>query len=179
MDAEYNRLTFAIFGVATPSDLIQDKNRTPFNIGKAIELHGFQFDEAQPLVKGLAIYTDNATEILKEILKWTGGQPFLTQKICDLVQTTSQENPNKSLTIPTGMEGFWVESLVQAKIIHKWESQDEPEHLRTIRDRLNYNEQRKGRLLVIYQQILQGAEVIVNDTQEHTELILSGLVVKN
>src|SRR4028119_1456926 len=29
---EYNQLTFALLGVATPSDLIQDKHRTPFNI---------------------------------------------------------------------------------------------------------------------------------------------------
>jgi len=179
IDPQYNRLTFAIFGVATPSDLISDKTRTPFNIGKAIELHGFQLDEAQPLVKGLANYTDNATEILKEILKWTDGQPFLTQKICDLVQRTSLENQSKKLTIPTGMAGFWVESLVQIKIIHKWESQDEPEHLKTIRYRLNYHQQHKGRLLGIYQQILQGEKVPVNDIQEHTELILSGLVIKN
>jgi len=179
IDADYNRLTFAIFGVATPSDLIQDKNRTPFNIGKAIELHGFKFDEAQNLVKGLACYTENPTEILKAILKWTDGQPFLTQKICDLVQKASQEMPNNRLTIPPGMAGFWIESLVQTKIIQKWESQDEPEHLRTIRARLNYNQQRKGRLLGIYQQILQGLEVIVNDSREHTELILSGLVVKH
>jgi hypothetical protein len=89
LDPEYNRLTFAIFGVATPSDLISDKNRTPFNIGKAIELHGFKFDEAQNLINGLACYTENPTEILKAILKWTDGQPFLTQKICDLVQRKS------------------------------------------------------------------------------------------
>jgi WD40 repeat protein len=178
IDTDYNRLTFAIFGVATPSDLIQDKNRTPFNIGKAIELHGFKFEEAQSLVKGLANYIENAPEILKEILKWTDGQPFLTQKICDLVQKASQEMPNNRLTIPPGMAGFWIESLVQTKIIQKWESQDEPEHLRTIRDRLNYNLQRKGRLLGIYQKILQGLEVIVNDSREHSELILSGLVVK-
>lgn len=179
IDSEYNRLTFAIFGVATPSDLIADKNRTPFNIGKAIELQGFQFDEAEPLLKGLATDIDNATEILKEILKWTGGQPFLTQKICSLVQKTSQENSNNRLKIPTGMAGLWVESLVQTKIIQKWEAQDEPEHLRTIRDRLNHNQQKKSRLLGIYQQILQGLEVPANDSREHTELILSGLVVKD
>ncbi|MFB2975692.1 hypothetical protein [Microseira sp. BLCC-F43] len=40
-------------------------------------------------------------------------------------------------------------------IIRKWESQDEPEHLRTIRDRILRNSQRAGRLLGIYQQILQ------------------------
>ncbi len=35
MAPEYHRIAFALFGVATPSDLIQDKKRTPFNIGKA------------------------------------------------------------------------------------------------------------------------------------------------
>jgi hypothetical protein len=32
----YNCLTFCLLGVATPSDLIADKTRTPFNIGTAI-----------------------------------------------------------------------------------------------------------------------------------------------
>ena len=85
---EYRRLTFALLGVATPSNLIQDKNRTPFNIGKAIDLHGFQLEEAQPLAKGLEGKADNAQEVLTEILAWTGGQPFLTQKLCQLVLTS-------------------------------------------------------------------------------------------
>jgi hypothetical protein len=46
VNREYRRLTFAIAGVATPSDLITDTKRTPFNIGKAIELQGFGLDEA-------------------------------------------------------------------------------------------------------------------------------------
>ncbi|HEY9736961.1 MAG TPA: PAS domain S-box protein, partial [Trichocoleus sp.] len=37
-DPDYQRLTFALFGVATPSQLIQDKTRTPFNVGQAIQL---------------------------------------------------------------------------------------------------------------------------------------------
>jgi hypothetical protein len=48
----YRRLSFALFGVATPSDLIQDKSRTPFNIGTAIDLGGFTLEQAQPLLKG-------------------------------------------------------------------------------------------------------------------------------
>jgi WD40 repeat protein len=178
INPEYNRLTFAIFGVATPSDLINDKKRTPFNIGKAIELQGFKPEETEPLAQGLAPYIENPQKVVREILRWTGGQPFLTQKICDLVLSVSQERVRKKLTIPPGQEGFWVESIVRTHIIEKWESQDEPEHLRTIRDRLNYNQQRKGRLLGIYQQILQGEKVTANDSREHTELILSGLIVK-
>ena len=51
--SEYKRITFALLGVATPSDLISDAARTPFNIGLAIELHGFNLQEALPFSKGI------------------------------------------------------------------------------------------------------------------------------
>jgi hypothetical protein len=55
---KYQRLTFVLLGVATPSQLIQDKNRTPFNLGQAIALNGFQLHEAQPLLRGLDDYVN-------------------------------------------------------------------------------------------------------------------------
>ncbi|MEQ9624125.1 WD40 domain-containing protein [Coleofasciculus chthonoplastes] len=178
LESDYNRLTFAIFGVATPSDLIADKKRTPFNIGKAIEIHGFQLDEAQPLAQGFNQEFAHPESILKEILAWTGGQPFLTQKLCKLVLEVAQQTVNHELKIPPGTEAFWVESVVRDRIIQHWESQDEPEHLRTVRDRLLRNEARASRLLGIYQQILQGIDIATDDSREQTELLLSGLVVK-
>jgi bacteriocin biosynthesis cyclodehydratase domain-containing protein len=42
LNPEYRRLTFAFFGVATPSDLITDIQITPFNIGQSIQLEGFK-----------------------------------------------------------------------------------------------------------------------------------------
>lgn len=178
LEPDYNRLTFAIFGVATPSDLIADKKRTPFNIGKAIEIHGFQLDEAQPLTQGFSQQFAKPEAIIKEILAWTGGQPFLTQKLCQLVLDVAQNTVRDDLKIPPGTEAFWVESVVRDRIIRHWESQDEPEHLRTVRDRLLRNEARAGRLLGIYQQILQGIDIATDDSREQTELLLSGLVVK-
>ena len=178
IDPKYNRITFAIFGVATPSDLIQDRRRTPFNIGRAIELHGFKLDEVQPLAQGLEVKQGDSQTILKEILAWTGGQPFLTQKLCQLVLNSSKDAVTGGLIIPANTEAFWVESVVRLCVIQKWESQDEPEHLRTIRNRLLQNEQRVGRLLGIYQQILRGVEVPSDDSREQVELLLSGLVVK-
>src|SRR4028119_1463035 len=187
INPEYNRISFAIFGVATPSDLIADKNRTPFNIGRAIDLAGFTLLEAQPLAKGLESAVNNPQAVLKEILAWTQGQPFLTQKICNLVVRTAEESRSGDLQIPPGTEEFFVESILRnavaqltlTQIIDKWESRDEPEHLKTIRDRILRNEQRAGRLLGIYQQILQGVEVPTDDSREQIELILSGLVVKH
>ena len=168
---EYRCLTFALLGVATPSDLIQDKNRTPFNIGKAIDLHGFGLEEAQPLANGLEGKADNAQEVLTEILAWTGGQPFLTQKLCQLVLTSP-------FSIAAGSEAELVEQLVRSRVVENWEYQDEPEHLRTIRDRLLSDEKCVGRLLGLYQRVLQQREITADDSPEQMQLRLSGLVVK-
>jgi len=169
---QYRRLTFTLLGVATPSDLISDKSRTPFNIGRAIQLTGFGLHEAQPLAEGLAQKAENDQEVLREILAWTGGQPFLTQKLCKLVLTSP-------FPIASGSEELLVEQVVRSRIIENWESQDEPEHLRTIRDRILRNEQRAGRLLGLYQQILQHEEITADNSDEQMELRLSGLVVEH
>jgi WD40 repeat protein len=168
---EYRRLTFALIGVATPSDLIQDGRRTPFNIGRAIEMTGFQLHEAQPLGVGLAQKANHPQVILQAVLDWTGGQPFLTQKVCKLILSAESK-------IPDGREQEWVEELVRSRIIQNWESQDEPDHLKTIRDRILCNEQRASRLLGLYQQIVQQGQVAVSDSPEQMELRLTGLVVK-
>jgi len=178
INPEYNRISFAIFGVATPSDLIADKNRTPFNIGQAINLRGFERQEAQLLVKGLETVVSNPDAVLKQILVWTSGQPFLTHKVCYLAYRASLETADGLVNIPPGTEGFWIDSLVRSRIIDKWESQDEPEHLKTIADRLLRHAQRTARSLGIYQQLLQGGEIEADDSREQIELVLSGLVVK-
>jgi len=168
---EYNRITFALLGVATPSDLVKDKNRTPFNIGQAIELQGFQLDEAEGLANGLVDKASNPKAVLKEILRWTGGQPFLTQKLCKLLV-------NSEYFIVAGAEETEVRNLVQTKIIEHWEYHDEPEHLRTIRSRILNKGQHTARYLGLYQQILRKGEVAADGSLEQMELRLLGLVVE-
>ncbi|MBP5974280.1 AAA-like domain-containing protein [Brasilonema sp. CT11] len=167
---EYNRLSFCLLGVASPSNLIEDKQRTPFNIGKAISLTGFRLHEVEPLKKGLQGKFSDPQAVMKEILDWTGGQPFLTQKLCQfMVEESFQDNPRS------------VEQVVKSRIIENWESQDEPEHLRTIRARILRDEQRAGYLLELYQQIRlteEESEITADDTLEQSELQLSGLVVR-
>src|SRR4028118_999419 len=119
----HKRLTFALLGVATPPDLIADKNRTPFNIGRAIEIKGFELHEAIPLIPGLKEIASQPEVLLAEILYWTGGQPFLTQKLCQLTLMAK----NRVSAIPAGDEARWVEQLVQERMIDNWETQDEPE----------------------------------------------------
>ncbi len=175
---EYQRISFALFGVATPSDFIRDRKRTPFNIGTAIELNGFTLKEAQTLAPGFKLQTGDVQAVLQAILKWTNGQPFLTQKLCQLARDSSQDTVTNTLRIPPGNEAYWVETLVRKRILKEWEAQDEPEHLRTIRNRILNNQDSAGRLLGIYQQILQGEKIRADDSREQIELILSGLAIK-
>ena len=169
---EFKRITFVLLGVATISELIADPKITSFNIGTAIELKRFHLDEARPLLQGLEGRVSNPQAVLQEVLAWTGGQPFLTQKLCAL--------------ITDGMEASGVEQLVKQQIVQNWESQDNPEHLRTIHARIVpggivhtlSSLQSVDRLLRLYEQILDNDEIPADDSYEQQELLLSGLVVK-
>jgi len=168
---EYHSLTFALLGVAAPYDLIQDKRQTPFNIGRAIELQGFRPEEVQPLLDGLVAQVSNPTAVMAAVLDWTGGQPFLTQKLCNLIVAA------KSSPLP-GQEEKWVGELVQTDILDNWEAQDEPTHLKTIRDRLLRSRKRAPALLKLYERILQQDSLLSDETHQQMELRLSGVVVK-
>ncbi|NET57499.1 MAG: hypothetical protein F6K47_15445, partial [Symploca sp. SIO2E6] len=170
MNPIYSKLTFALIGVTTPTDLIQDKNSTPFNNdAEAINLTGFKLQEALPLAQGLVEKTNNSEAVLREILGWTGGQPFLTQKICKIVQNT------ESLQAGYNLEE-WIEDIIKKNIINNWEYQDNPEHLRTIENRI-INSFHAKHLFNLYGQILDFGELQFDNSREQMELRLSGLVV--
>jgi hypothetical protein len=180
--ANYRRLSFVLLGVATPANLIQNKAlATPFNIGRAIELEGFKLEESAPLLKGLADVTPQAEAVLAEILDWTGGRPFLTQKLCRLlVESKLESDSDASLIMAESSieaEQQRVRHLVKTQIINHWESRDEPEHLRTIRDRTLYSDH-SYELLTLYKRVLSGEVIPVNNQLDQLELRLTGLVIE-
>ncbi|MEL6262222.1 MAG: AAA-like domain-containing protein [Cyanobacteria bacterium J06626_6] len=218
----YRRLTWSLFGVVSPSDLIRDPQRTPFNVGRSIELKGLAFEDAKVLAKGLEGYDYDSLQLLRDILEWTQGQPFLTQKLCLLtaqaliescVDITAQAPRGRGdrfgLSASSGegrdrrslpsSESALVEQVVYTRVIEHWESQDDPEHFRTIRDRLLRKELQAPRLLGIYQTVLTASlplceipiattkeqvlaqtpeerRLAYDDSMEHLELLLSGLI---
>ena len=186
---KYRRLTFVFLGVGTPSDLIQDPNATPFNIGHAIELKGFQRAESKALAQGLEGFVRDPHAVLSAILDWTEGQPFLTQKLCWLVTRGVTLHPThlaKDAAPPghrthvaarrTPHTAFDVDGIVRTQVIENWESHDEPEHLRTIRDRILRNAESTERLLKLYRRVLRHGHVPVTLDRDQLDLRLSGLV---
>ena len=170
-DDRYERLTFALLGVCAPQDLIQDKRRTPFNIGQAIELNGFTREEAITLATGLP----GGEEMLREVLGWTGGQPFLTQRVCRLMLDPPSPLGKGGHEMEGGHE---VEGVVRERIIRVWESQDEQVHFQTIGDRMMADESLAGAMLGMYQRVLTDGGVGIDGSAEQIALRLTGAVVK-
>ena len=133
--------------------------------------HPEVFKSGLLIAQGLKEKSQNYKKLLTEVLKWTGGQPLLTQKLCQMI-VESEDAP------PAGAEAEWFENLVRHQLIEKWETLPELEHLRTIRDRLLRRKQRSIKLLKLYQRILRQEVVAANDTPEQNELRLLGLVIK-
>ncbi len=91
-DEELERLAFCLLGVATPSDLIRDTRTTPFNIGRRIELHDFTEDEAMLLAVGLNRDENTNIRLLRRIIYWTDGHPYLTQRLCKTIAAKEDVN---------------------------------------------------------------------------------------
>jgi WD40 repeat protein len=163
---KYANLSFVLLGVATPNDLIQDSQRTPFNIGQAIDLHGFRSttDDLEPLINGLVGEVADPRSTIEQILRWTGGQPFLTQKICQFVV----DSPITS-----------IDDLVYKNIINNWKYQDNPSHLATIERRLINRASETSYLLEQYRDVINPKASLRSDRSQSQALLrLSGLVVE-
>ena len=178
----YRRLTFVLLGVATPSDLMRSNEyATPFNIGRAIPLQGFQVKDCAPLINGLSPKIGASYAALEEILRWSGGQPFLTQKLCWLVNkqvndgNNDGENSCRNNNSAADSKAL-VNDVVTVQVLQHWEADDEPEHLRTIRDRLVRESQSNRRILTIYRKIVRAGNLPSQDLIEHLKLRLSGIV---
>jgi len=67
---------------------------TPFNIGTRIELSDFSQEEAyDTLAQGFASDPTSKARVIDRILYWTGGHPYLTQRLCQEVANAGVPGP--------------------------------------------------------------------------------------
>ena len=169
-DPNFNKINFALFGVAHPNDLMRDASRTPFNIGEAIALDNFRFEEAkEALMSGLDHLEADKEELLKEIFKHTNGQPYLTQKLCAKIAEDESEIRD---------ERSFVYKNVNQLFFHDEYDQIDP-NLSNINNRLLKNTAYNLKMLYLYRRILAGEKVAPEPTDfTHIYLKLSGLVIE-
>ena len=176
-DADGGRLTFCLLGVATPSDLIRDTRVTPFNIGHRIELHDFTPEEAAPLAEGLRQHRDDseAEALLERILYWTGGHPYMTQRLCRAVaeRLHSNDGIGKRDEIE---DAVLVDTLCQSLFLTK-SARETDDNLAFVRTRLLHSEADKAALLDLYGQVRRGKRVRDDETNPLCPVLrLSGIV---
>ena len=161
----YERLTFALFGVATPSDLVKDKTRTPFNIGHRINLSEFSWADGRILERGLITsHPGRGAAIFDRIYYWTNGHPYLTQRLClTIAESTGQSWRDEE-----------VDTLV-ADLFFSDKSRRET-NLQFIRDYVSRSPQ-KGKLVQLYDRVYRGKQVIEDEhSLEQNQLKLVGLL---
>src|SRR5262245_19100762 len=166
-DEELERLTFCLLGVASPSDLIRDSRTTPFNIGRRIELLDFTEAEAASLARGLRRGEREGAELLKRALYWTGGHPYLTQRLCQVV---AEANPQSAVSSQRLVDQL-CEELFFAR--RAWERDD---NLLFVRERMLHSEVDVAGLLSLYLKAHRGKRVIDDETKPVVSVLrLSGI----
>ena len=162
----FRRLSFVLLGVATPSDLISDPRRTPFNIGQRVEVTDFTYEEALPLADGFGLSPAQAQQVLHWVLDWTGGHPYLTQRLCRVMADENREQ--------------WSETDVARMVARTFfGEQSELDHnLQFVRDMLTERAPQPVRVLATYRTIRQGRRAVRDEEQSLVlaHLKLSGVV---
>ncbi|MAZ86662.1 MAG: hypothetical protein CL693_03380 [Cellvibrionaceae bacterium] len=140
-------------------------------MGKAIALEGIALENAAPLSKGLMSISSDPRRLLEAVFSWSNGQPFLTQKLCQIIAVQK--------SIPEGVDEVqWVEQIVRQHVVEDWESKDNPEHLRTIRDRVLLDPLHSTVVLSDYSKVLAGGSEgrPLKSLDDSSRLYLSGLI---
>jgi CHASE2 domain-containing sensor protein len=165
-DSEFERLTFCLLGVATPSDLIRDPRVTPFNIGQRIELSDFNDEEATPLERGLNVERRRGRRLLQRVLFWTNGHPYLTQRLCRAIA----EDPAASSV--RDVDRFCHELLLSSR------ARERDDNLLFVRHRLVNSDVSLAALLTLYLQILGQRQPVAEGEKDPAAnaLRLSGVV---
>src|SRR6185503_1161864 len=163
-DPQMRRLTFCLLGVAAVSDLISDIRTTPFNIGRRIDLNDFTDEEALTLEEGLGRSEKQNRALLKRILYWTGGHPYLTQRVCRAVVE------DQSIQDARG-----IDTLVDELFIAK-RAADHDDNLVFVREAMLRSETDLTGLLQLYAKVRRKKSIPDDDTSPLiSTLTLSGI----
>jgi AAA-like domain len=167
-DQELARLTFCLLGVATPSDLIRDTRTTPFNIGQRVELNDFTRAEVKPLSPGLGRRDKLAIALLDRILYWTGGHPYLTQRLCQAVAEDA------SVSGSTGVDRLCERLFLSSR------ARERDDNLLFVRERMLRSEAHLASVLDLYRRVVRHKRVRDDETNPLISILhLSGITRVN
>ena len=80
-DPDFSRLTFVLLGECDPLSLLDEPELSPFNVTQPVSLDDFSRADLNLFATELNLPAEDSTAALDRIYFWTGGQPYLSQKL--------------------------------------------------------------------------------------------------
>ncbi len=160
------QITFTWIGVGQPHDL-RDSKETSFNVGRPVHIGDFSADEAtiDELAAGVDVETPEARNIVREILSWSGGQPYLSIYLCHLCHLKRVASAAD------------VEKVIEDFIAEQRRGPPETiQHFLFPEEMVVRNASVGHRILDFYRQVLRGQDPVA-DRDTTTILRMAGLVV--
>ncbi|MCP4345624.1 MAG: hypothetical protein GY795_08860 [Desulfobacterales bacterium] len=156
------RITFVLLGVAVSSEFVKNRLRTPFNIGKEIDLSDLGEDSLIVFRKVLGTGSD---PLLDRIFYWTGGQPMMVQKLAELVYSLRRKK-----RVPKRVDEAVKRTYFDTRI-------EKDTHLKFIRDYLLEDNKKVRKTLKTYRSVLENKEIPYDEQSPvHSRLKLAGVV---
>ncbi len=146
-DPEFTRLTFGLCGECDPSSLVEVAELSPFQVTQSIPLRDFNREEISLFATELNMAPEAAALALDRIHYWTGGHPYLTQK---LARAVSRDAPGDDIDA-------FVDGIVSQQLTHRASLGNEP--LLSHVQRRVLEDPRCDQLLNLYGRIRKGVEV--------------------
>ncbi|MEO0408122.1 MAG: GAF domain-containing protein, partial [Cyanobacteria bacterium P01_A01_bin.135] len=134
----------------------------------ATDLQPASADRRAQIPQALKEKFQNHRPLLQALLSWTGGQPLLTRRLCEMLLEVGEEPP-------IGAEEAWIEQFVYHQVIAVWDSSPQLEFIRDIRDYLLRPRPSHIKLLRLYYRLLETGEITATGSHEQGELQRLGL----
>jgi RNA polymerase sigma factor (sigma-70 family) len=162
-DVALQGLSFCLFGVASPDDLGGEEGTALWNMAQQIVLEDFTEEELQSLAPMLARPAADAQRLIRRVLYWTGGHPYLTQVLCRAISDDE-----------TVIGSAGVDRVCEA-LFFCTDPQDD--NLVFVRDRLLHSRTSEGKPLEMYARLLRGECIPINHGDHPCQvLLLAGIL---
>jgi WD40 repeat protein len=166
-DPEFSRLTFVLLGECDPLSLIDEPELSPFNITQPVALGDFTRADLDLFVTELNLPREKSRVALDRIYFWTGGQPYLSQKLARAVSRDEMDGD-----VIEDVDRLATRQLAGRAALHS-----EP-HMSHIHRQIVNDKKRREALLNLYGRIRKGLDVPADlGSPLHRRLIAVGLIL--
>lgn len=180
----YQNLKFVLLGTAPLLKLTQ--NETLLAQCRAIALENFELADVGCLRPGIAPAIQDVQAVLAAILTWTGGQPLLTQYMCQTVSRLGGRlaAPHGQPLAPLSETLVqWIDQTVYSYVIEDWRQQASGDHLQrlwnsVLASPMTVDMPASADVKALLRAVLSEALIFFDGSDAQKMLLLNGIIMR-